>query len=287
MKMKPISVLLGILLLSISSSVLAADADLTGAKPGKWTMDLDAAKKLAKSEQLPILLNFSGSDWCGWCKLMEKGVFSQKTWKDYAKENILMVVIDFPKDDTIVPKKYLKRNEELKAQFAVEGFPTFVLLDDDAQTELGRLGAGRDKTPESFIAVINKLSRYRATQLAKYADSLKPKDKAAYLKIANQIPGTAKQIAQQKKAIKDAMQNIQKLEEKLSDQQSSAQDFRASQLDGDALKQYKSMKAETDAAEKKLEDWIKTEPERTEENGKKYQDMISTLQKFSEKLSQY
>ena len=65
------------------------------------------------------------------------------------------------------------------------------------------------------------------------------------------------------------------------------QEFRASQLDGDALKQYKSLKAEMDAAEKKLEDWIKTEPERTQENGKKYQDMISTLQKFSEKLSQY
>ena len=53
------------LLLLTSSGLPAAETDLNGITPGKWTMDFDAAKKLANEKKLPILLNFSGSDWCG------------------------------------------------------------------------------------------------------------------------------------------------------------------------------------------------------------------------------
>ena len=51
-------------------SIGADDTDASGATLGKWTQDLDAAKKLAKEKDLPMLINFSGSDWCGWCKRM-------------------------------------------------------------------------------------------------------------------------------------------------------------------------------------------------------------------------
>ncbi len=133
------------------------DFDKDGAKVGRWTMDLDAAEKLAADKQLPLLLNFTGSDWCYWCKLMEKNVFIQPDWKTYAKDSIVMVLIDFPRNKTAVPEKYKERNKTLKEQYGITGYPTFVLLDSDGTTELGRLKAGRDKNAVSFIKEINAL----------------------------------------------------------------------------------------------------------------------------------
>ena len=96
----------GALSLSLGESAHASDSVQTeGAKVGHWTMDFDAAKKMAAEKNLPLMLNFTGSDWCGWCKLMDKNVFAEKEWQDYAGENALLVTLDFPKDKSIVPEK--------------------------------------------------------------------------------------------------------------------------------------------------------------------------------------
>lgn len=124
---------------------------LDGAKAGHWTMDYDAATKLAAEKELPMLLNFTGSDWCGWCKLMDKNVFAEKDWKKFAADNVILVTIDFPKDKSIVPEKFVDRNKELQKKFGVRGYPTYIILESDGETKLGQLGAGKDKTPESFI----------------------------------------------------------------------------------------------------------------------------------------
>ena len=127
-------------------------AAIAGAVPGEWTMDLDAAQALAAETGLPLFLNFTGSDWCGWCRMMDKQVFSQDAWKTYAKENLVLVWIDFPKDKSLVPDAFVERNAKLMREFEVGGFPTFVLLDSDGQTRLGQTGASRDADPERFIA---------------------------------------------------------------------------------------------------------------------------------------
>ena len=92
------------------------DFDTEGAKVGHWTMDLDAAKKLGADKQLPILLNFTGSDWCYWCKLMEKNIFTKPEWKAYATNHLVMVLIDFPRDKSAVPEKYKERNSQTEVQ---------------------------------------------------------------------------------------------------------------------------------------------------------------------------
>ena len=74
---------------------LAEKAASEGAETGKRTQDYEAALKLAKDKELPILINFTGSDWCGWCKLMDKNVFAQDVWKEYAAKNVVLVTIDF------------------------------------------------------------------------------------------------------------------------------------------------------------------------------------------------
>lgn len=140
----------------MASNGLAAPAT-AGAQPGEWTMDVAAAKTLAAEKNLPLLLNFTGSDWCGWCKIMERQVFSQEAWKAYAKEHFVLVWIDFPKDKSLVPEAFVERNQQLSREFDVDGYPTYVLLDPDGQTRLGQAGASREATPESFIENLETL----------------------------------------------------------------------------------------------------------------------------------
>ena len=123
-------------------------------------MDFDAAVKLAGEKNLPLMLNFTGSDWCIWCKRMDENVFAEEVWKAYAKDNVLLVTLDFPNDKSIVPEKYLERNEKLQEQFKVQGFPTYVVLDNDGKTKLGQLGA--NLTPSSFIDEFKEALRMRA-----------------------------------------------------------------------------------------------------------------------------
>ncbi|NLF86042.1 MAG: thioredoxin family protein [Lentisphaerae bacterium] len=147
-----------VLIASASLALWAAAPAAKGAKAGEWTMDFEAAKALAKEKNLPILLNFTGSDWCGWCKLMDKQVFSKPEWETFARKDLVLVFIDFPRDKTLVPMHLVSRNEALSRQFGVEGYPTYILLAADGSTRLGQLGASRDATPEAFIADIRKLT---------------------------------------------------------------------------------------------------------------------------------
>lgn len=158
----------------------ALDVAKDGAQVGKWTMDFDAASKLAAEKKLPMLLNFTGSDWCGWCKLMDEAVYSKKEWEDYAAKSLLLVTIDFPQDKTIVPEKYKTRNSRMQQDFGVEGYPTYVLLDSDGKTVIGRLGAGREKTPESFIAEVEKSLQLSPANIEKKAAALGPEKGAAF-----------------------------------------------------------------------------------------------------------
>ncbi|MBA4388651.1 MAG: hypothetical protein C0404_11770 [Verrucomicrobia bacterium] len=276
-----------ILALSVSRCLYAAGVETSGAVPGKWTMDLDSAEKLAATNKLPILLNFSGSDWCGWCKLMDKDVFSEKKWKNYAKDNVNMVLVDFPQDNKIVPEKYVKRNEELKEKYGVEGFPTFVVLDSDARTVLGRLGAGKDKTPESFISELKQLFRYRAIEVARYTKDMSAKDKEAYLKLVEQMAEARKAITAQEQQIAAAQKKIEELQKQGQGLEENARLFRATQLGPEKLKDFNELKAKLEKARKKLADWLQTKPERTEENGEKFTEMSSDIQELADKLREY
>ena len=142
---------------------------LEGAQVGKWTMDYTAALAEAKKSELPLLLNFTGSDWCGWCKLMDKNVFSQKEWQEYAAKNIMLVTLDFPNDKSIVPKKYVARNAELQQKFGAQGYPTYIVLDYDGQTKLGQLGAARETTSASFVGEVLSVLKTSQSSLKAYA----------------------------------------------------------------------------------------------------------------------
>ena len=273
--------------LALSSLLMAGDVDIKGAVPGKWTMDIDAATKLAAKKQLPILINFSGSDWCGWCKLMDKNVFSKKEWKDYAESDLLMVMIDFPKDKSIVPKQFAERNDKLKADYEVSGFPTFILLDSDAKTELSRLGAGKDKTPANFIQEIKLASRYRAGEVERFTNTLKKDKKAEYLKIVSAITAKGNAITAKKLQIAEAYESIEDAMKEVAELKLKAAAFRAASMGADKLKQYEALKTDMDKAQTELEAWLKSEPEKTEANMKLFQSMSGEIQDIAAQLGEF
>ncbi len=143
--------------LTLSFSAFAATPPATkGAELGKWTMDIPAALELAKTANKPVFINFTGSDWCGWCQMMDKKVFSLPAWETWAQENAVLLWMDFPRDKTLVPDALKPANDALAEQYDIQGFPTYVILGPDGK-EVGRLGSDREATPETFIAKIEQL----------------------------------------------------------------------------------------------------------------------------------
>ncbi len=110
-----------VLFLGIASFVFAGEG---------WPTDFEAAKKEAAEKGLPILADFSGSDWCGWCIRLDNEVFSQPEFKAYAKENVVLFLADFP-NSTPQSAEIKTQNEKLSTKYGVRGFPTVLLLNAD------------------------------------------------------------------------------------------------------------------------------------------------------------
>ena len=89
----------------------------------KWHTDLNAAIKIAQKEKKPIMLFFTGSDWCGWCMRLQKEVFYKDEFKKWAKENVVLVDVDFPRNNQQT-QATKDQNNLLQQQFSVRGYPT-------------------------------------------------------------------------------------------------------------------------------------------------------------------
>lgn len=122
MKKISISIFAFVLMLFFGCANLAEEKSL------KWNDNLESAIKIAKSENKMLLVNFTGSDWCVWCKKLNAEVFTQKEFANYAKENLVLVKIDFPRniEQSEATKRY---NQNLAFTYGIQGFPTIVLLD--------------------------------------------------------------------------------------------------------------------------------------------------------------
>ncbi|MBN2332612.1 MAG: thioredoxin family protein [Deltaproteobacteria bacterium] len=103
-----------------------------------WLDDFKAAKSQATREHKDLLLVFSGSDWCGWCIKLEQEVFSQAGFMAEAEKQFILVNLDFPQRKAQAPA-VREQNQQLKADYRIEGFPT-VILADAAGTPYARTG---------------------------------------------------------------------------------------------------------------------------------------------------
>jgi thioredoxin-related protein len=118
-----------------------------------WGVDYNAALATAAKENRKVLLDFTGSDWCGWCIKLKKETFDQPQFKEFADKNLILVELDFPQRKSL-PAGVKKQNDMLQEKYSVQGFPTLVLLDPQGKVirqNSGYIPGG----PKGFIDWVN------------------------------------------------------------------------------------------------------------------------------------
>jgi thiol:disulfide interchange protein len=115
-----------------------------------WMTDVDAALAKAKTEKKPVMVEFTGSDWCPPCIMMHKKVFSKKAFTDAASKKYILVKIDIPNKDKALKKK----NQKVLKKYKVSGVPTVVLFGDDGK-EFSRFSASQFPTVKGFLAQLD------------------------------------------------------------------------------------------------------------------------------------
>ena len=109
-----------------------------------WNTDYTTSIAQAASQKKPVLLEFTGSDWCPPCMKQNKDVFEQPAFEEFAKNNLVLVKLDFPRSKPQSPE-IKERNQQLAAQYQVQGFPTVILLNAEGKElarEVGYKGGG-------------------------------------------------------------------------------------------------------------------------------------------------
>lgn len=138
--------------LSFAAALLFSAVSLM-AKPG-WSEDYAASLAKAKTDNKLVLLDFTGSDWCGWCIKIDNEIFSKPEFQEYAKKNLELVELDFPRRKTL-PANVKAQNEKLAQEYGIQGYPTIIVLNSKGK-KVGELGYMPGGAP-AFIAELEKL----------------------------------------------------------------------------------------------------------------------------------
>ncbi len=161
----------------IACAAILALTTTTQASGEGWTSDFAAAKKQAAESNKDLLIDFTGSDWCGWCIKLKDEVFKHDEFKDGVKDTFVLVEIDFPRDKSKLSEETHKQNADLGKQYGVQGYPTIVLADAGGRpyAATGYQAGG----PENYVAHLNELRGRKSAR-----------DEA--FEAANQLEGPAK-----------------------------------------------------------------------------------------------
>jgi len=128
--------------------------DSSEEKLGVWLTDWNEAMKMAQSYARPVVVDFTGSDWCIWCQKLEEEVFSKDEFINYAKDNLILLKVDFPR--AIEQSNELKAfNQQKLKEYKVEGFPTIVIINEKSQ-EIARTGY-RPGGAEQYVKHLQEL----------------------------------------------------------------------------------------------------------------------------------
>jgi thiol-disulfide isomerase/thioredoxin len=144
----------------------------------KWYTDLDEAKAVAVKENKPLLVDFTGSDWCGYCIKLHAEVFDKPEFEAFAK-NYVLVELDFPNKKPQPPEEKAK-NKATQAKFGVSGFPTVLLLDAKTGEAYGRQsGYGPGSGPKAYIEKLSAFKNTAEGRLALGAEAKKAAEASA------------------------------------------------------------------------------------------------------------
>ena len=138
-----------------SALVLALAVGSASAKPG-WLTDFKQAQEKAKADNKLMLIDFTGSDWCGWCIKLDREVFTKPEFQAYADKNLVLMEVDFPRGKAQTAEQKAQ-NQQLAMQHGIQGFPTIIVLNAEGRkiAELGYIPGGA----AAFIAELDKLRK--------------------------------------------------------------------------------------------------------------------------------
>jgi thioredoxin-related protein len=123
-----------------------------------WLGDFNTAKTEATQNHKLILINFSGSDWCGPCIRLRKEILESATFENYATDHLVLVRADFPRQKkNQLPKEQVKLNETLADQYNPDGKFPFTLLVDEHGKVLRTWDGFPNETPDKFVSDINSV----------------------------------------------------------------------------------------------------------------------------------
>ena len=144
--------LLAGLSLALTTSFATAGGD-------NWMTNFEAAKKKAAAENKDLLVDFTGSDWCGWCIKLNKEVFQHDPFKTGVADKFVLVELDFPRDKSIISQELKDQNEALKNKYGVRGFPTILIMDAEGRpfAKTGYQAGG----PEKYVTHLDELRAKR------------------------------------------------------------------------------------------------------------------------------
>ena len=122
-----------------------------------WITDVPKAMEQAKSQKKLVLLDFTGSDWCPPCKALHKNVLTSEEFSKFAKDNLVLVDLDFPKAKP-QSDELKAANKELSKKYGIKGFPTIIVLDADGKELFRKVGYGGTPAAE-YVADLAKLKK--------------------------------------------------------------------------------------------------------------------------------
>ena len=146
-----------------------------------WVTDFEKAKQTAAAEGKDLLIDFTGSDWCGWCIKLRKEVFDLDAFKTAGPKNFVLVELDFPQNKTKLTKETQEQNAKLQTQFGIQGFPSIVLADAQGRpyAQTGYQAGGPDK----YLPHLDELRAVKAKrdEAWKRAEGAQGVEKAKFL----------------------------------------------------------------------------------------------------------
>lgn len=168
-----------------------------------WMTNFEEAQTLAKKDKKPLLLFFTGSDWCGWCHKLENEALLTNEFYDAAGDKFVFVMVDFPLKSPL-DAKTTAQNKELQKKYGVQGFPSVIILDENLQ-KIGQTGyqsgGGKayaehlKKMVEGFKGYKQKMSKLNSSNLdsdelqtlyGKALELCRPEDACRIIKVGMQ-----------------------------------------------------------------------------------------------------
>ena len=127
---------------------------LTAVAEEGWLVDFAKAKAQSVKEGKPILMEFTGSDWCPPCKALHKNVLTSAVFKKQMPEKFILLKLDNPRDKSKQTPAEIAQYKKLSSEYKVRGVPTVIIADAKGKEQHRQVGYRSSVTAEQWVAKI-------------------------------------------------------------------------------------------------------------------------------------